>query len=77
MLISLKLLDEVHDEVDAERLNEDVFHADDERVVYLIQDHFLKMQVFQRVMFNDYIFTYALHCVKGLCMFILYEINLK
>lgn len=71
IIISL-LLDEVHDEVDAEGLNENVFHADDERVVYLIQDHFLKVQVLQRVMFNDYIFTYALHCIKSFCMFIMY-----
>ena len=64
------LLNEIHDEVDSKRFDENELHANDERVVDLIQDCLLKMQVLQRVVLKDNILANALHRIELLRMFV-------
>ena len=74
--IQLRLLDEVHDEVDAKFLDEDEVHRDDERVVHLVQDLLLQMQVLQGVVLNHNVFADAFHGVEDLCVLVLNKENL-
>ena len=70
------LLNEIHDEVDSKRFDENEFHAYDERMVDLVQDRLLKVQVLKRVMLKYNVLADALHGIELLCMFVLYEIYL-
>lgn len=70
------LLNEIHDEVDSKRFDENKLHAYDERMVDLVQDRLLEMEVLQRIMLKYNVFADALHGIELLRMFVLYEIYL-
>ena len=70
------LLNEVHDEVNAKRLDEYEFHANDEWMIHLIQDSLFQVQVFERIMLYNNVFADALHSIELFCMFILNEVDL-
>lgn len=70
------LLNEIHDEVDAKRLNEYELHANDEGMIHLVQDSLFQVQIFERIMLDDYVFTDALHSIELFCVFVLNEVDL-
>ena len=64
MLEEFTSLNEVHDKVDAEVLDEHVVHGDNEGMVNLIQYLLFQMQIFQAVMLKNDILPYAFHRIK-------------
>ena len=65
VLKELTTLDELHDEIDAVRLLEDVVHADDERMVHLVKDEFLDLEGLDGLVLNHHILSNALHRVES------------
>lgn len=63
----LSSLDKFHEEVDPEFVLEDVLHVNQEGVVDLAKDVFLKLDVFHLLVFQNNIFADALHRVELLC----------
>lgn len=61
MLEELTTLDEVHYKVDSVGFLENVVHSDDERMVHLLKNHTLNFKAFYRLMFDDDVFSDALH----------------
>ena len=61
MLEKLTTLDELHDEVDAVCLLEDVVHANDEWMVHLVQYELLNLQRLDRLVLDNHIFPNAFH----------------
>ena len=64
MLKKFSALDEVHDEVDAERFLEDIVHANDKGVIHLVENQFLDLERIDWVMLDDHILSDALHRVQ-------------
>ena len=64
MLEELSSLNEVHDKVDAEVLDEHVVHGDNKGMVDLIQDLLFQMQILQAVMLKHDILPNAFHSRK-------------
>ena len=65
VLEQLATLDELHDEVDAVGLLEDVVHADDERMVHLVKDELLDLEGFDGLMLNHHVLPDALHRIES------------
>lgn len=63
MLKQLSPLDEVHDEIDAKWLLKNKFHAYNEGMVHLVQNGFLKVQVLNRIVLDNDIFSNTFHCI--------------
>jgi hypothetical protein len=53
------------------------FHADNKRMIHLVQDSLLQMQVLNRVVLNHDILPYTLHCIELLGVLILYQVYLN
>lgn len=63
VLKKLSSLHKLHDEVDAIGFLKDVVHANDERVIDLIEDHLLNLERLDRLMLNDHVLSHCLHGV--------------
>ena len=61
MFLQFATLYVIHHEVDSVGLLKDVVHSDDERVVNLVQNDFLTLNVIDCVVFENDILPYALH----------------
>lgn len=68
-------LDELHDEINAEVILEDVLHVNDERVINLKKDVLLKLNVFELLILYNYILSDALHGKYLLVLLILHQVN--
>ena len=64
MLKKFSSLDEVHDEVDAERFLEDIVHANDKGVIHLVENEFLDLERVDWVVLDDHVLSDTLHRVQ-------------
>jgi len=75
VLEELATLNELHDEVDAVGLLEDVVHADNERMVHLVQDEFLDLQRLDRLVLDDHVLANTLHCIVLSIQLVVNQVN--
>ena len=69
--------DEFHQKVDTELILEDVFHINQEWMVYTVEDVLLHSDVVQLVVFNDQILSNTLHGIEVLSRIMLNEEHLS
>lgn len=68
-------LNVIHDEINAVCFLKDIIHPNDERMVDLIKNYLLTLNVINSIVFDHHIFPYALHCVVLLCLFAIDEVD--
>jgi len=68
----LSTLDKFHDEVYSKLVLEHIVHADDERVLYCVENILFQLDVLILLIIDDYIFSDAFHGVYISCVHILY-----
>lgn len=67
--------DEVHQEIDSKIILENVVHADNEWMLDIVEDVFLKLQAVKKVLVNDNILSYSFHGVHLLRLSVLNKEN--
>ena len=72
----LATLDEVHQEVDAIFVLENVVHGYDEWVLHLVEDVLFELKTFKEVLVNNHILADALHCIELIGLSLLYHVYL-
>ncbi len=77
MAEKLAALDKLHEEVDPILVLEDILHINQERVVNLAQNIFLKLDVFHLLILQDNVFTDAFHGVEFVSGAMLNKIHLS
>lgn len=75
VLEELATLNELHDEVDAVGLLEDVVHADNERMVHLVQDELFDLQRLDRLVLDDHVLANTLHCIVLSIQLVVNQVN--
>ena len=75
MLEELTALNELHDEVDAVRFLEHVVHANDERMVDLVEDQLLDLERLDGLVLDHHVLPNAFHGVMAVVLLIVHEVH--